>query len=182
MRVIFLDFDGVLATQASYNRWRRRMWLTTHDYLPRTRRGRDDFRAMLPGNAADAAELLDPDNCARVQRLCDIADASIVISSSWRKDHHLDVLRAMLADRGITAPVLRATPVVGHRGAEIAAVVEAMGLTPGDLVVLEDEENVRPFGARRVQPTFHGPRAGFQDRHLAAALRLLGVQHPDRGE
>ena len=178
MRVVFLDIDGVLATAHTYNVWRATIWDAKHPGQPKPRgRAKKAFKKDAINDVPADVNLLDADCCARVQRLCDLTGAVIVISSSWRQDFNLDALQAMLASKGITAPIVGMTTTAGtHRGQQILDSVTKMGLTATDIVILEDDENVAPFNGRRIQPTFDSSRGGFQDRHLARALALFGVQ------
>jgi hypothetical protein len=177
VKVVFLDFDGVIATAHTYNVWRKAAQHPGTSF-PRGRH-KKAFKKDAIANVPADAMLLDADCCARVQKLCDLTGAVIVISSSWRHDFTLDQLIAMLASKGITAPVVGATTTEGHhRGQQILDTVTKMGLAPTDIVILEDYENVAPFNGRRIQPTFDGSHAGFQDRHLTKALALFGVQLP----
>lgn len=98
MRVIFLDFDGVLNS--------------------------DPFRRAIysgPTATVDGADL-DPANVARVQRICDETGAVIVVSSAWRGFYPIERLRAMLAAKGLTAEVIDVTPSksFGLRHEEVA--------------------------------------------------------------
>lgn len=187
-RYVFLDYDGVIATNLTYHRWYRRLWTELHPggapYPRRAARDQfernmlDEFKEKIP------LELFDPNCCARVQALCELANAHIVISSSWRNLFPLDALRAQLIACGITAEVVGATPNLDFlespnlRGLEIESVVIAKELVPTDIVVLEDVENVAPFNGRRVQTTFDGAHPGFGVRHLRTALKLFGVTAP----
>lgn len=152
MNVVFLDIDGVLATRSSY---RAAGW--------------------SPGKGPEG--LIVPDRAARVDELCRRVDASVVISSSWRQQHPLEDLTQWLREAGLSAPVLGATPVLPgrRRGEEIEAWVVAHGAKPEQFVILEDEEDVRPYRSRQVQTCFEGPRQGFLPKHLRQALRLFGV-------
>ena len=96
MKVIFLDFDGVL--------------------------NGDDFlqtQVLSPLRPA-----LDPVCCARIQRICEATGASLVISSSWREirtfdgdkvtiraSRPIEEIESWLRDAGITASVLGATSI-----------------------------------------------------------------------
>lgn len=157
MRVVALDIDGVLATASSYRR---------------------------AGFGVDSAPwtVLRRDLAAQVQALCSAADASVVVSSAWRLLFPLDELAGWLADVGLTAPVLGATPHLPGRprGAEIASWCLDRGIGDQDLVVLEDEEDVRPYRGRWVQTHFGGPDQGFTAGHLRRALRLWGLGPPGR--
>lgn len=180
VKVVFLDIDGVLATAHTYNVWRKAAWAAAHPGQPFPQgRAKRAFKKDAIANVPADATLLDADCCARVQKLCDLSGAVIVISSSWRQDFPLDQLRTMLASKGITAPIVGATTTDGiHRGQQILDTVTTMGLTPTDIVILEDYENVAPFNGRRIQPAFDGSRAGFQDKHLARALAMFGITYP----
>lgn len=99
MKVLFLDFDGVLNGRAFL------------DSLPRT-------------ITLQARPDIDLACAARVQRICDVTGASIVVTSSWREmraydgkpdtchaPRDLSTLAGWLTDAGITAPVIGATSI-----------------------------------------------------------------------
>lgn len=83
--LLFLDIDGVLA-------------------LPRDW-GNPDRARYKTGPAYG----FDPDCLKAFNEACDHLGAEIVVSSSWRIGHTLDSLRAVLAERGVTAPVVSMT-------------------------------------------------------------------------
>lgn len=89
--LIFLDIDGVLN---SHDWWNRR------EGEPKELMGLYD---------------LDPLACQRLQDICKVTGASLVISSTWRIYHPLDTLRELFKQRGLTAPVIGRTPDLrGH--------------------------------------------------------------------
>lgn len=129
MKVIFLDFDGVL---------------NGGDYDSSVQRYQHGSEPWL-------IDQLDRDKGARVQRIADATAAVIVLSTTWRHARLgwrslCNVVRAA----GITAPVIGSTPEVmlpngilaAPRDHEIAAWVEATGVT--SFVVLDDIDMVRP--------------------------------------
>lgn len=88
MKVIFLDFDGVL----------------NHD-------GPD------PGNRMERAHgLTNPslalfeEKVALVERACQQTGASIVLSTAWRHHFSRSVIEGWLAEKGLTAPIVGLTP------------------------------------------------------------------------
>lgn len=167
MRIVFLDFDGVVTTNSSYRG-------APCIEVPQAWGPPETVWTNPPG-------LLVPGLVANVQALCEASEASIVISSDWRKMHRFDDLVAWLRSSGLSAPVVGATPVLHTpRGLEIQAWVEQNSLTPQDLVILEDEEDVRPYRGRQVRTAFGGPRQGFTERHLRTALRMWGLAPPGR--
>ena len=96
MKVIFLDFDGVLNGDVSS----------------------EDFHAMRA--AAKVKDLdtvartgLDPVLVERVDRICRATGASVVISTGWRSSFTHDELVTMLRMRGLTANVEGSTPQLG---------------------------------------------------------------------
>lgn len=96
MKVIFLDFDGVLNGDVSS----------------------EDFHAMRA--AAKVKDLdtvahlgLDPVLVERIDRICRATGASIVISTGWRSSFSHDELVTMLRMRGLTTEVVGSTPQLG---------------------------------------------------------------------
>lgn len=111
---VFLDIDGVLTTEDTWEAW---------------------YEAGQPRNLA---ALFDPACVAFVQALCARSGAQVVISSSWRRVHGWDELMTVLREVGLTAPVVGATPVYEDRtrGAEIAAYVEQHGIDRERMLIL----------------------------------------------
>lgn len=90
MRVIFLDFDGVLNTEKYQAQLRAE-----------GRPGWDDF-----------GMLFDPEAVANLKRILDsVPDVRIVVSSSW-KVNGIDELRLMWAERGLSGTLHDVTPTV----------------------------------------------------------------------
>lgn len=107
MKVIFLDFDGVLNNSTSfvYESNRRKKW-----------------KEQGVGGAVN--ETLSNENTSAFQLVLDTyPDVKIVISSTWRELHDLPWLQAKLADYHIdSSRVIGATPkdhLSGNRGHEI---------------------------------------------------------------
>jgi hypothetical protein len=115
-RIVFLDFDGVLI-----------LW----DYPPG------------PG------ELLDR---SRVTILGDIlaeTGAMVVVTSSHRTD--VESMRRVLGAAGLKCPgerVIGVTPSLplAPRGDEIGAWIQQHGRVPDSLCILDDEDEVEPYG------------------------------------
>ena len=87
MRIIFLDFDGVLNSTPFLSANLGKGW-----------------------KSAGEAEALDPANVERLERLVRETAAAVVISSSWRHGRNLPSLCAILASRGFTGRVIGKTP------------------------------------------------------------------------
>lgn len=86
VRLLFLDFDGVLNGS---------VWSHAHPFLR-------------------WYERLDDACCARLERILVDTEASIVVSSAWRKEFTVDELQQLLRSRGVPhANVIGVTPVLG---------------------------------------------------------------------
>jgi len=98
MKVIFLDFDGVINSEAS-------------------------FRYEVRRKTQSVGDTLSPIACSNLQYILDQdADIKLVISSTWRKLHSLEELKHILQAYGVNGnKVLSKTPCVfsGDRGHEI---------------------------------------------------------------
>jgi hypothetical protein len=98
MKVIFLDFDGVLNSEAS-------------------------FRMEIRRKNNRVSDTLNPVACSNLQYILEQAsDVKIIISSTWRKIHTLVELQNILNSYGVEAArVAGKTPATlsGHRGHEI---------------------------------------------------------------
>lgn len=102
MKVIFLDFDGVLNSEASFRMEARR----------KNNRISDSLSAVC---------------CSNLQFILEQnSDIKIVISSTWRKIHTLVELGNILNSYGVTAKIIGKTPITfsGHRGREISSWLE----------------------------------------------------------
>ena len=154
MRVIFLDFDGVLNSAE---------WMNSRD----DRGGCDLDRAAV----------------ARVQAICDRAGAVIVISSSWRCLYEMPVLRDILRAHGLTAEVIGRTPQIKGRTSPLRCLPEAERVQRGEeiaawlrehtvasFVILDDDSDMAHLRDRLVQTGFE---RGLQAEHVEHAVALL---------
>jgi hypothetical protein len=158
-RLVFLDFDGVVMTSASYER------AGNVRHLPQREQ---------------AIARLDHDLVANLSVLCERAEAAIVLSTSWRgtSDEDRAGLEGALWTRGLSTaiPVVGQTPRSpgGYRGDEIAAWLDKHrpGWTHEDVVVLDDDSDLEPLMERWVQCSWV---EGFHDLLLVEALALWGL-------
>jgi hypothetical protein len=103
MKLIFLDFDGVLNSEASFRMEIRKKRRT--------------------GSDTTINETLNEICCSNFQTILEaVPDARIVISSAWRVFFTLDWLKAKLQSYGIEGNVVGVTgrTLSGHRGREIS--------------------------------------------------------------
>lgn len=152
MKIVFLDVDGVLNSHA---------WFADHGH----ERGH-----------------LDPEACARMQRLCDETGARIVVSSTWRLLHKTEALRSMFKARGLTAHVIGGTPALStrKRGDEIQRWLDGASIfpiRPTGMVIIDDDggmEHLTPWWVKT-----HFDR-GFTDWELGKAVETLARPMPER--
>lgn len=157
MRIVFLDFDGVLSSRALVERAGSPLVLGPH--------------------------LLDRDAVARVERLCAGAGAGIVISSTWRLSFELPALEHMLRARGLTTtPVIDRTPAIPYkrgRGQEIQLWLDttprARGWSVEGMVILDDEPDMLHLTPWLVLSSFD---TGLTDEHVGAAQSILARAAP----
>ncbi len=90
MKIIALDIDGVCNDDA----WR----VATAARFP----------GVVVWSPEVGAAMLDPLRVARVQRVCATTDASVVLTTGWRRWASAEDITACLRGAGLTAPVLGA--------------------------------------------------------------------------
>ena len=153
MKVVFLDIDGVIATDATYKRWRQTS-------------KREPFGAPL----SELHGLIDPVLCDRVRFITEATGAVIVVSSSWRNMFDGAELCAFL---GAYMPTpIGCTPERIPRGEAVQQWMEARDVAPADVVLLDDSD-CAPMNGRRIQTP---ERTGIGARHVARAVKLLGYR------
>jgi len=151
MKLIFLDFDGVLNSL----RWVRSQ-SPLHDYV-------------VGG--------LDSDAVARVKKIMDTSGAKIVVSSSWRLFHPLSQLQDLLEEYDIDRnDVVGVTPFIsGPRGDEIAAYLRQWPLRHNRVescVILDDDDDMTDVYQRLVHTKWED---GLLDEHIPLALSKLNT-------
>jgi hypothetical protein len=151
VKVVFLDFDGVLNSL--------------------------EFLRRDPG----PLDRLDPLAVARLNTLVQRSGAKVIISSSWRLQRPLEELSRLLLKLGFVGEVAGYTPDLSSsvrvadgcavRCLEIRAWLERSASPVEQFVVLDDAEldDLAPY---LVKTTFDG---GLRDEHVDEALYLLST-------
>lgn len=159
MRVIFLDFDGVVVC------------------LPQ------EWDYTLDGKRVHA---LNRDAVARLNRVVEATGAVVVVSSSWRHHQALERLSGYLRRAGFVGEVIDITPDLATLGGRLGLVYEAgerghevavwLAEHPEveSYVVLDDDADKGPLPSERwilvKDGWFNG---GLQDSHARRAIALL---------
>ena len=153
LKVVFLDFDGVL---------------NSHEFFKSHR------------HEVSEAGALDPEAIARLNRLLAATGAVVVISSSWRHGYPVATLASMLESRGFVGVVHDKTrewisPWCTQRGDEIADWLRDHPEC-STYVVLDDDADMDAVRARLVQTD--ADSGGLQDTHVDQAIAMLGGETP----
>jgi HAD domain in Swiss Army Knife RNA repair proteins len=160
IRIVFLDFDGVLNSHA--------LWA----------------RMKEGGDLSDIDTFLDPDAVARVNRLCTDSDADVVVSSTWRLSHSRPQLQRLLRERGFKRQVVGVTPdytvrtapcglwVALERGHEIQGWLDdnAKRYDVVSFVILDDDSDMAHLAARHVKTN---ATLGLTDADVEQAAKIL---------
>ncbi len=152
MRIVFLDFDGVLNSRAHVERF--------------------------PASHAVGLDLIAEHAVARVERLCVEAGASIVVTSTWRLTFDRAALESLLRARGLTTTsVVDVTPMIPHkrgRGQEIQLWLDTAPLAHRwaveGMVILDDDPDMLHLMPWLVQSSFE---TGLTEAHFRTALSVL---------
>ena len=131
---------------------------------------------------------LDPVAVRLVARLAELADADIVISSSWRKIHSLETIRERLnsltVDGLIASRIISVTPIdpSEKRGREIQTWRDAQGHA-GPYIIIDDSRTGFSPAQYAEHLVWCHPSDGFGFREYVLALRLLerrcALVHPE---
>ncbi len=183
MKVVFLDFDGVL---------------NSHRFMLESAEG-----SLTSGDRPIGVMGLDPKAVAHVNHICGRSGAMIVVSSSWRYGHKLGELKDILREVGCTATVWDATPLpheISNGQLSTAFADQGLNLTQEEakrvliiakgrgheidawlrtwsefediesFVVLDDDSDIAPHEDRHVKTTF---AEGLTSEHVPLALEIL---------
>ena len=148
MKIIFLDFDGVL---------------NSLEYARKT------IQVGDPCTTYD----LDPVAGARLKKLVDLSGAKIVVSSTWRITRSLEGLRSCLgAFHMWPSDVIGVTPRMNaDRGYEIQAWLDDWkGPQIDSYVIIDDSNDMAHLLPRLVRTNW---KTGFLNEHVDMALEML---------
>ena len=177
MRVIFLDIDGVCNSEAYVRKLEER-----HRQL-----GHADPTRPKRDTTCDCFKLyhqIDRAAVARLNRLVEVTDAKIVISSSWRKLFDPPELHRILTEHGLVAEIIGETPdgpndpemlaTFGHldrifRGHEIDLWLRKHPEVVR-FVILDDGSDMEMHKNRLVQTDC---QEGLLDEHVDLAIRMM---------
>jgi len=169
MRVLFLDFDGVLNSE----RYMEKIQLELEKRHTQER----GFQKR------DYRDMIDPDAVARVSTILERTDAKVCVSSTWRKLFTIPELQTMLREKGFRGQLIGRTPdfwrtpelQANHgrrcRGHEIQYWLDRHKRYEIDrFAILDDDNDMAHLASRLVQTD---ALYGLQDEHVERAVSML---------
>lgn len=153
MKVIFLDFDGVLNSVASMI-WNNRQKLLGLSDTP-------SHKSFCPISCSNFQYVLE-----------EVPDVQVVVSSTWRKYNKIDALKKIFEQNHlIPERMIGTTPVLdGYRGAEIDAYLkDHPEITT--FVIIDDDSDMKPYMDRLVKTD---SRVGFTFVNADKVIEMLG--------
>ena len=156
MKIIFLDFDGVMVT----DRYQAQL---TDSNSPL----RDDYGAKF-----------DPVCVKNLRHIIDATDAGIVVTSTWKMEMGLDGIQQMWNARNLPGKVIGVTPDIDpiHRGDEIQAWLDA---NPGAVryAIIDDTPFQDFFNEEQLPHLFKvDERTGLDEKTVTKVIELLKSQ------
>lgn len=170
MKIIFLDIDGVLNSDA---------YCESPEYLFETQHMTDQL-IMLVNHYV----LLDPRALHRLNDLVKRSGAEVVLSSTWRGKYSPAEITKMMQDRGATFTVTASTPVLHGkvnssripRGKEIASYIDGLKVKPESFVILDDHDDMLDLINVLVKTTM---KLGLTADDVERALRILNKERTE---
>ena len=156
MKILFLDFDGVMVT----DRYQAQLTATNSPL-------RDDYGAKF-----------DPACVENLRRIIDSTDADIVVTSTWKMEKGLDGIQQMWNARNLPGKVIGVTPDIDpvHRGNEIAAWLNAYG-EECQYAIIDDCPILDFFREEQLPHLFKvDERTGLDEKTVTKVIELLKLQ------
>jgi len=166
MKVLFLDFDGVLNSIPFLVK-------ASEDEIRRQRRRPTDA--------------IDPEAVKHLNSIVDRTGCKVVISSTWRKLYRQKQLERLLKVRGFVGEIIGMTPRLYrtpegeplYRGNEIQAWIDAEPTEIEAIVILDDDSDMEHLTPWLVATDVdHGLTA----MEAARAVEVLGLPGPGRSK
>ncbi len=165
MKILFLDFDGVMINRASFQ-------------IPRT--------VTEDANCATAH----PDCIAALNHILDNTGAKIVVSSTWRIGFREIAFRQIFKAWGVSGKSIGITPrlfrpevihgrtiqMSAHRGVEIQKWLDSARAPVESFAILDDDADMEHLSVRLIQTSFE---TGLTMSDANRAISILAGERPD---
>ncbi|BCR05380.1 hypothetical protein DESUT3_24490 [Desulfuromonas versatilis] len=121
-------------------------------------------------------ELFDPDKVQVLNRIAEMIEFEIVVTSTWRLGATAEELEELLITAGLHADgrVIGTTPYLEGetRGAEIMAWLQQTPKPVSNFAILDDRDDVAPFKSRLLQTR---PGKGLCEEHIGELTEMLAA-------
>lgn len=173
MKVLFLDFDGVLNSVQSAIFW--------HNRRDQAKWENEMYRDWTGTLKEYIAMEFCPIAMSNVEELLrNVDDLRVVVSSTWRMGETVESLKKILAPSKIICErLLDTTPVIYKEGVEVARGIEIqhwLNNTDQEVdafVIVDDDNDMEHLGDKLVCTS---PLHGFQYGDIDWAMRILGLR------
>jgi hypothetical protein len=176
VKIIFLDIDGVVATQRSYDK-QNTAWfgVSNESKIVKLRAVKRAREAYIPDLNLENWPFDEVAVSLLHRIVCDNEDVKIVVSSTWRNGQTVESLEQIFQYKGLHIPIVGFTPRLNEdRGIEILKWIEEFG----DLhdvthwCVLDDMGNSirRYVGDKLIQTD---PNVGLNEPEFGMICKLL---------
>jgi hypothetical protein len=146
MKIIFLDFDGVLNNTSNWG--------------------------IKLVNGVWEGGTIEPEKVARVNQIVDATAATVIISSNWRQGRTVEQLQTLLSDQGATFTIAGKTgSVPQQRWAQILTYLEKHGLIAAPYVIIDDWLEAGWGHSNHFVNT--NPDVGLTDADVKQAIKVL---------
>lgn len=172
MKLIFLDFDGVLNSDIYFN----------SEVFKKDTKGMSSAEIMLLSHHTH----VDPAALQILNQLVEKSGAKVVVSSTWRIMYSINDLNFILKSRGATFEIIAATPkysdyvdtkIYGRiptpRGNEIQGYLNSLDEEPESFVILDDVNNMAHLTKFLILTNNY---YGLTVKNLEEALTILKVE------
>lgn len=158
MKIIFLDFDGVLNSDEYFE---------SSTYW-------NDYHAI-----GASYTKLDPSRIDLLNKLVKKSEAKVVVSSAWRIGNDIEELNFILKNRGAKFEIVDRTPIRAYdpgslsappRGTEIQEYINSICIKPEGIVILDDYADMVHLVPYLVQTD---SRTGLTEKDVTRALKIL---------
>lgn len=164
MKVIFLDFDGVI-NSAEFMKARHKAKETKDIDRNSERDEKSKFNWYI--------SMISEEHVSRLNQIVKATGAKIVVSSTWRILHDVEELSAFLKAKGFIGEIIDRTPRFGGapRGEEITCWLDNNKVDR--FVILDDDSDMCGLKHKLVHTSW---QTGLQPEHVVKAIEMLGVK------
>ncbi len=168
-KILFLDIDGVLNSEKYL--FSEEMQQKEEEFC------KNHYKNGLPVDfdlafMLDGKNQIDPLAVAKLNKIVELTNATVILSSSWRCLFSIDEMNDILQFNGANFKIEDKTPKLygGCRGDEILQFLSNFSGTVSKFVILDDESDMDPVMEHLVRTDF---KVGLTDQEVDICVNLL---------